>query len=277
MQTVAIVGAGDLGGALARRVAGADSVRRIVLLDESGTVAAGKALDIRQSGPIEGFDTPVEGGASLELAAGASVIALADGHGQGEWTGEAGLQMLRRLRAIAPQALTVFAGADPRTMMVPAVCELGLMPARLVGSAPLAAASAARALTALELDTSATDVGLALVGAPPSWAIAWSQATLAGAPLERRLSPPAITRIERRLAATWPPGPYALASAAAAVIASLATHGRRHLPCFTVRRANGRDVAVALPVTLGPSGVTGVHEPDLSPRERVAYDALLAG
>ena len=47
MHTVAILGAGDLGGALARTLATRDAVSHIVLIDEAGAVAAGKALDIR--------------------------------------------------------------------------------------------------------------------------------------------------------------------------------------------------------------------------------------
>ena len=55
MHTVAILGAGDLGGALARTLASSDAVSRIVLVDDARTVAAGKALDIRQAGPIESY------------------------------------------------------------------------------------------------------------------------------------------------------------------------------------------------------------------------------
>lgn len=277
MRTIAIVGAGDLGGATARALAGAECARHVVLVDEAERVAAGKALDIRQSGPIDGFDTAVDGAATVDAAAGAAVVVLADGYGHGEWQGDAGLQIVRRIQSIAPGAVIVCAGAAPREMMTLAVREHDLPASRIVGSAPLAAASAARALAALELDASAADVALSLVGAPPSWAIAWSQATLAGAPLDPRLTAPAVMRIERRLAASWPHGPYALASAAAAVVVAIGARSRRQLPCFTVRRSAGRHVVVALPVTLGAQGVTGVHEPQLSPRERVAYDTLLSG
>ena len=61
MQTVAILGAGELGGAVGRALACRDLVSRIVFIDKSATVAAGKALDIRQCGPVEGFDTRLDG------------------------------------------------------------------------------------------------------------------------------------------------------------------------------------------------------------------------
>ena len=62
MREVAIVGAGELGGALAHVLA-----RRDVARDDpprsttTGRVAAGKALDITQAAPIEGFATRVVG------------------------------------------------------------------------------------------------------------------------------------------------------------------------------------------------------------------------
>ena len=70
MHTVAILGAGDLGGALARTLASGDAVSRIVLIDDARTVAAGKALDIRQTGPIESYDTAIDGTDDLHAGLG---------------------------------------------------------------------------------------------------------------------------------------------------------------------------------------------------------------
>src|SRR5262245_59807229 len=61
MQDVAIVGAGELGGNLAHALARRDVVRSIRLIDGAGSLAAGKALDIMQSAPIERFATEVAG------------------------------------------------------------------------------------------------------------------------------------------------------------------------------------------------------------------------
>ena len=76
-QTIAVIGAGELGATLARRLAASEAFRRVLLLDPDTGRARGKALDILQSGPVEGFDTRVEGGGLEEVAA-ADVVALAD-------------------------------------------------------------------------------------------------------------------------------------------------------------------------------------------------------
>jgi len=276
MQTVAILGAGELGGAVGRALACRDLVSRIVFIDKSGTVAAGKALDIRQSGPVEGFDTRLDGTEDLSSVIGASVVVLADEHGAGDWTGEAALQLLGRVHAYNPRALIVAAGARQRDVLRLAVTELGLPPTRVVGSAPTAAAGAARALVALEAGCSATDVSLSVVGAPPGWVIAWADGSVAGSPLVRALAPPAVTRIEARLRASWPAGPHALASAAAAVIHAAWTGSHRQFPCFVGDLWEPRrSTFVALPVVLGPTGVRRVDVPQLAPREQVALDALL--
>ena len=57
MTTVAIIGAGDIGGACAHALALGDRAGNIVVVDKVASVAAGKALDIRQSGAIE-YETP---------------------------------------------------------------------------------------------------------------------------------------------------------------------------------------------------------------------------
>ena len=48
-MTVCILGAGELGGAVAHALARGERVRRVLLIDEAGSIASGKALDIQQA------------------------------------------------------------------------------------------------------------------------------------------------------------------------------------------------------------------------------------
>ena len=94
MSHIAIIGAGPIGGALAHKLAARSRVGEIRLIDSSGRVAKGKALDILQSGPVEGFSTRVTGDDSLHAAAGADVIVICDSAaGDGEYSGDAALAM----------------------------------------------------------------------------------------------------------------------------------------------------------------------------------------
>jgi malate dehydrogenase len=273
MQRVAILGAGELGGALARSVAATERVSHVILVDPARNVAAGKALDIYQAGPVEGFDTRVTGTDDLASAGQVGIVAVADQHGGGEWTGDAALQLVRRALEVSPRAVVVATGARQRDLLAICARELPVSSSRLIGSAPLAAHAAARVLTALELDCSALDVSLTLVGTPPGWTIGWAEATLGGTALATLLTPPQIARIEARLRAAWPAGPYALASAATAVISSVATGAHRRFTCFVAGDKRGAPPHfVALPATLGARGVVAVHAATLGARERVAVE-----
>ncbi len=101
MSSVAIVGAGPIGSAIAHRLAERARFRAIRFIDASVNVAAGKALDLRQSGPIAGVDVDLTATGDLLAAAGASVIVIADAIDGGEIQGETGLALVARSRGPA--------------------------------------------------------------------------------------------------------------------------------------------------------------------------------
>ena len=275
MHDVAILGAGEVGGALAHVLARRDVVRTIRLIDAAGAVAAGKALDIMQASPIDGFATQVTGSTDVTSAAGATIIVLTDRIGAGEWRGDEGLLMLKQVAQIARQRVVICAGASQRELVERGVRELGFPAEQLFGSAPEALASAVRALVALETNGSVKDIALAVLGVPPAHTVVpWEDATIAGLSAIKLLDEPTRRRLAAKIAPLWPPGPYGLATAAAEVIAGVTGYSRRMLSCFVAPRDAGgrRTRAAALPVRLGPGGVEKVDVPPLSANARVALD-----
>jgi malate dehydrogenase len=229
MTTVSILGAGELGGSVAHALARAERVGRVVLIDEGGTIAAGKALDIQQSGAIDGFHTRVEGTQDLTRVTGCTVCVVADtGRPAAEWQGDAGLAMMRRLKGFVGEAPIVFAGAAQADLLLAAVREAGFRRDRVVGSAPEALAAAARAIVALEAQCSPSEVALSVLGVPSSgFIVPWSEASIAGHAVERVLTQVQVRRVEARVALLWPPGPLALGAAAAGVVEAIVTSARR--------------------------------------------------
>jgi malate dehydrogenase len=275
MDEVVIIGAGELGGALAHALARRDIARAIRLVDETGRVAAGKALDIAQAAPIERFATELSGSADVSAAAGAAIVVLADRVGKGEWQGEDGLMLLKRLAHIAAGAVVICAGSSQRELVERGVRELHMTRARLLGSAPEALAAAARAIVALETNGSPGDVALTVLGVPPAqMVIPWDDATIGGFSAARVLDEPSRRRIAARLRALWPPGPYALAIATVKTIDAIIGRSRQLLSCFVAAdtSAGTRQRTAALPVRLGPSGIEDVVLPGLSVHDRVALD-----
>src|SRR5918993_1393466 len=118
---------------------------------------------------------------------------------------------------------------------------------------------------------------LALVGVPGSWILAWNECTVAGAPITAALPPHVLAQMDRHTQASWPPGPYALASAAARCVAAILCNARRRLTVFAALDGEyeARRVVAAVPVTLGTSGIRSIHPLALSIRERVTLDTAL--
>jgi malate dehydrogenase len=278
MRDVAIIGAGELGGSLAHVLAERDVVRSIRLIDSAGSVAAGKALDIMQASPIERFATQVSGATDVSYAASAAIVVIADRVGSGEWQGEEAMLLLKQLAQVAHPAIVLCAGASQRELIERGVCDQGYSARRLLGSAPEALAAALRALIALETNGSVRDIALTVLGIPPQQTVVpWHSVTIAGFAATDVLSEPVRRRIDARLAPLWPPGPHALATAAAEAVSSLAGDSRRTFSCFVGPTEAGerRYRAAALPVRLGPDGATRMELPELDARTQVALDTAM--
>src|SRR3546814_12370602 len=74
---IALVGAGNIGGTLAHLV-GLKGLGDVVLFDIVDGIPQGKALDIAESSPVEGFDAKVEGSSDYASIAGADLVSAAD-------------------------------------------------------------------------------------------------------------------------------------------------------------------------------------------------------
>ncbi len=75
---IALIGAGQIGGTLAH-LAAIKELGDVVLFDIAEGTPQGKALDIAQSGPVEGFDASLKGANSYEDIAGADVCIVTAG------------------------------------------------------------------------------------------------------------------------------------------------------------------------------------------------------
>lgn len=278
MSFVAILGSGALGGAVAHALALRERVDEVRLIDNQPSVARGKALDILQSSPIDGFSTRVTSAESIDAAAGAAVIVVADNAADNaEYAGESGLAVLRRIAAVEGQAPIVCAGASQRPLIAKAVTELRLRTNRIVGSAPFALESALRALAGLALDGTGTEVALRIVGVPPRDAVVgWEEGSVGGQPLSALLPAHTIAGLGARIPGLWPPGPFALGAACARVVEALAAGSRRTYSCFVAIDAGPVRTAVAsMPLEFQPGSVKRVLEPALTRLERTRLENAL--
>ena len=274
MHSIAILGAGDLAATLARRVAEQELARRVVLVDPDEPRARGKALDISQSGPVEGFDVQIEATATLAGAGAFDILVVAD-------PGELADPLLPPARAralgeslvpVVGRRLLLVAAASASTVIEAAVRK-GMGRQLVLGSAPVAYVGALTRRLASEMQVEPRGVSALVLGLPPDqMVIPRESACVGGVPVDR-LSPVALRRAAAGLASRAP-GPVALAAAAARVLRAL--RGSRPSILSVLVSLQGeyghRGVAVAVPARLASGGVDSVVEVPLEPVDRVAFD-----
>jgi hypothetical protein len=266
---IAILGAGDLGGAIAERLVLRGRASHVRLVDEAAGVATGKALDIAQAGPVVRSDVRITAASDPLAAAAAGVVIVADAVEGGEWRDEDGLALIERLVRAGSPAAFVFAGPGQTELLEMAATKLGIGRERLVGTAAGAVAGAARSLVAAEVDGSGIDVSLALAGRPPTLVVAWSSATIAGAPALERLAAHRMLAISATVRELWPPGPNAIAAATAPVAEALAGRSRRRHQAIAMVDVDGlpRPFAAMQSLELGHGRILSRLQPVLSPLE----------
>jgi malate dehydrogenase len=288
VSTVVILGAGEIGGAAAREVAALDLISRIVIVDDLATVAAGKALDVAQSAPIDGYHTALSGTSDVAAVVGATAIVIADrlsGPEDSRTPGpqespddEASFNLLRRSAGLNQTAPIICAGAHHAPLVETAVAEAGIPRTRVFGSAAEALRSAVIAIASAEANVAPADISLCVLGRPPQQIIVpWDQASIGGRCATNVLSAAQLSRLDARVARLWPPGPYALAAAAARIIRTALTRSpRTHAALVAVTRDEGLPGRSAMmPVTLDPQGIATLVPPSLSARDRVRFDTTL--
>ncbi|HUZ91694.1 MAG TPA: malate dehydrogenase, partial [Methylocella sp.] len=75
---IALIGAGQIGGTLAH-LAALKELGDIILFDIAEGTPQGKALDLAESGPVNGFNAALTGANSYEAIAGADVVIVTAG------------------------------------------------------------------------------------------------------------------------------------------------------------------------------------------------------
>jgi malate dehydrogenase len=274
VKSIAILGGGDLAATLARRVAEAELARCVVLVDANEGRAKGKALDIAQSGPVEAFDARVLASATLEAVVAPDVVVIADP----DDLADAVLLSTRGAERVAAwlpavgKATLLVAGPHPSPLVEAAVAK-GFPRDRVLGSSPVAAASALRRRLSAELQVEPREIAVAVLGLPPAQLVVPQAAvTVAGVPVEK-VSPSAYRRALGSLNGRTA-GPVSLAAAALRVLRAL--DGSRASVLPVVAALDGeyghRRVALAVPARLRSGRIESVVEVALDPVDRVAFD-----
>ena len=169
---IALIGAGQIGGTLAH-LAALKELGDIVLFDIAEGTPQGKALDIAQSGPVEGFDADLKGANSYADIAGADVCIVTagvprkPGMSRDDLLG-INLKVMKSvgegIKAHAPNAFVICI-TNPLDAMVWALQQFSGLPAnKVVGMAGVLDAGRFRHFLSVEFNVSMKDVTAFVLG-----------------------------------------------------------------------------------------------------------------
>ena len=300
-KKIALVGAGQIGGTLAL-LAGLKELGDVVLFDVAEGMPAGKALDLVQSSPVEGFDARLTGTNDYADIAGADVVIVTAGvprkpgmsrddlistnAGVIKTVGEA-------IKKHCPNAFVIVI-TNPLDAMVWVMQKVsGLPAARVVGMAGVLDSARFRWFLAEELGVSIEDVtAFVLGGHGDSMVPLVRYSTVAGIPLPDLVKMGWTTqaKLDAIVQRTRDGGAeivgllktgsafYAPAASAIAMAESYLKDKKRVLPCAAhlTGQYGVNDLYVGVPVVIGAGGVERIVEIELDPSERAAFEKSVA-
>ncbi len=298
---IALIGAGNIGGTLAH-LAGIKELGDVVLFDIVKDMPAGKALDLAESAPVEGFNASLAGASRYTAIKGADVVIVTAGvarkpgmsrddllginSGVMQAVGEA-------IKKNCPNAFVICI-TNPLDAMVTLLREVsGLKPNMCVGMAGVLDSARFRYFLAEEFKVSVEDVTAFVLGGHGDTMVPLVRySTVAGIPLPDLVKMKWTTqaKLDAILQRTRDGGAeivgllktgsafYAPASAAIQMAEAYLKDQRRVLPCAAYLRGEYgvRNVYVGVPVVIGAGGVERIVEISLNAAEKTAFNKSVA-
>src|SRR5712672_1314597 len=277
---IALIGAGQIGGTLAHLV-GLKELGDVVLFDIAEGIPQGKALDIAQSSPVDGYDIRFTGVNTYEALEGAAVCIVTAGVPRKPGMSRDDLlsinlkvmeQVGAGIRKYAPNAFVICI-TNPLDAMVWALQKAcGLPKNKVVGMAGVLDSSRFRLFLAKEFNVSVQDVTAFVLGGHGDTMVPLARySTVGGIPLTDLVTMGWVTkeRLEEIIQRTRDGGAeivgllktgsafYAPAASAIAMAESYLKDKKRMIPCAAM--LNGeygiKGLYIGVPVVIGAKGV----------------------
>ena len=293
---IGLIGAGMIGGTLAH-LAGLKELGDVVLFDIVDGIPQGKALDLAQSSPVEGFDAKLSGTKSYAGIRGADVVIVTAGVPRKPGMSRDDLigintsvmeQVGAGIKQYAPNAFVICI-TNPLDVMVGILRDAcGLPHNKVVGMAGVLDSARFQHFIAEELNVSVEDVtAFVLGGHGDSMVPSIRYSTVAGIPLPDLIKMKWTTqkRIDEIVQRTRMGGGeivnllktgsafYAPASSAIAMAESYLKDKKRVLPCAAYLKGEYgvKGIYVGVPVVIGAKGVERIVEIKLDAAERSMF------
>ncbi|MFQ5705862.1 MAG: malate dehydrogenase [bacterium] len=285
---ITIVGAGHVGATTAQRIAEKELAREIVLIDVIDGLPQGKALDMWESAPVQGFDTRVVGSNEYDTTADSDIVVITAGLARKP--GMSRDDLLGKNTAIVRSVVENIVNVSPACKIVMVTNPLDVMtyvalkisgfePNRVFGMAGVLDTARYRAFIAMELNVSIRDIQAMVLGGHGDDMVPLPRyTTVSGMPLTQLMDQ---DRIESIIARTRQGGAeivrhlkegsayYAPSASIAEMVEAMVKDSKRVLPCaaWLSGQYGISDLYVGVPVKIGKNGVEHIYEIDLTREE----------
>ncbi len=295
-KKVSVIGAGHVGAHTALWVAQKE-IADVVLVDILEGMPAGKALDMMEAAPVEGFDTCISGSNDYSAIEGSDIVVITAGLARRPGMSRSDLvgkntailkSVIDEVVKYAPNAILIIV-TNPLDIMVHIAWKLSGFPAeRVIGMAGALDSARLKAFMGMALGVSVENISAMVIGGHADSMVPLKRySTVGGIPLPQLLSDDKIDALMQRtktaggeIVALLKTGSayFAPSAAAAEMVEAILKDKKKVMPCAVYCDGKyGLDgVYVGLPVKLGAAGVEGIIEIELDAGEQEAFDNSVA-
>ncbi|MDA9648956.1 malate dehydrogenase [Alphaproteobacteria bacterium] len=294
---IALIGAGNIGGTLAH-LAAIKELGDVTLFDIADGIPQGKALDLAQSGPVESFDSNVNGSNDYSSLKGSDVVIVTAGVARKPGMSRDDLveintkvmkQVGKGIKENCPKAFIICI-TNPLDAMVGVLQRASGLPTNMVvGMAGVLDSARFRHFLAEEFNVSVSDVTAFVLGGHGDTMVPLSRySAVAGIPVPDlvKMGWSSQEKIDQIVQRTRDGGAeivsllktgsafYAPASAAIEMADSYLKDKKKLLPCaaFVDGYYNLKGIYVGVPVIIGKDGVERIVEIDFELDEKEMFD-----
>lgn len=287
-KKISIIGAGFV-GATAAHWAAEKELGDVVLVDILEGIPQGKALDLFEASPIEGFDARVIGTNGYEETKDSDVVIITSGVPRKPGMSREDLldinkkiieSVVAEVIAKSPKAILIMVTNPLDTMTYLACKKSGFPRERVMGMAGVLDTARFRSFIAMELGVSVEDIQALLLGGHGDEMVPLPRyTTVSGIPLSQLLPKETIDRLVDRtrkgggeIVNLLKTGSafYAPSAGVIQMAEAILKDKKRILPCCVY--LNGeyglRDICFGVPVKLGAKGIESIIELELTEEEK---------
>ena len=294
-RKVTVVGAGNVGATVAQRTA-EKGLADVVLVDIVEGVPQGKALDLMESGPVEGYDCRLVGSNNYAETAGSDIVVITAGIPRKPGMSRDDLLktnynivkgVTEQVVANSPNCIIIVVSNPLDAMVQTAFRASKFAKNRVIGMAGVLDSARFRAFIGMELKVSVENIHAFVLGGHGDTMVPLPRySTVSGIPITELLPKETIDRLVQRTrdggaeivgllkTSAW----YAPGSSVVEMVDAILNDRKKILPCSALLEGEYgiSGLYVGVPVKLGAKGIEQIIEITLTLEERAALQKSAA-